>query len=55
MRNPDVDKPFRVSHTNGDLIKGFMTMPDAETDAKERNQRAIDLGLSARYLAAPKP
>ena len=55
MKNPDVDKPFHVLYANGDFIKGFMTMPDAETDAKERNQRALDLGLRARYLAAPKP
>ncbi len=55
MKAPDIDKPFHVSHTNGDLIKGFLTMPDAEADAKERNLRALDLGLRARYLAAPKP
>ncbi len=52
---PDVERPFHVSFTHDELIKGFMTMEAAEADAKERNLRALDLGLHACYLAAPKP
>jgi len=51
----DKDQPFRVCHTNGDIIKGFLDLSSATEDAKERNQRASSLGLQARYLASAKP
>lgn len=47
----DKNMLFRVSHTNGDIIKGFPTMPSAEADAVDRNKRALDLGSRARYIA----
>ncbi|KKL63094.1 hypothetical protein LCGC14_2178570 [marine sediment metagenome] len=52
---PDIERPYRVSHTNGDIIKGLMTIEAAEADAKERNQRALDIGFRARYIASAKP
>lgn len=50
-----LDDPFRVSHTNGDVVAGFKDLQSAENDAAERNERALKLGLRARYLAGPKP
>lgn len=53
-----LDDPFRVSHTNGDVVAGFSDLQSAEDDAKERNQRALRLGLRARYIAGslhPEP
>ncbi len=52
---PDAERPFHVSFTHDELVKGFMTMEAAEADAKERNQRALDIGSRARYLATAKP
>lgn len=50
----DSDKPFRVSHDNGDVVKGFDDQHSAEADAVDRNQRARDYGISARYAASAK-
>lgn len=55
MKVRDIDQPFRVIYTNGDIVKGFLDLKSAEDDAKERNQRAIALGLWSRYLAQAKP
>ena len=49
------DLPFRVSYTNGDIIKGFMTMASAEADAANRNERALNLGSPTRYIATYEP
>ena len=42
------DKPFRVSHTNGDIVAGFSDLESAQEDAAERNTRAQSLGIRAR-------
>jgi hypothetical protein len=47
--------PFRVSHTNGNIVAGFNDIASAEEDAKQRNQRSLNLGMSARYIALEKP
>ena len=51
----DKDKPFLVCHTNGDVVKGFDDLASAEADAKERNNRALNLGIRSRYIAGKKP
>jgi len=56
---PSSDKsltcPFRVSHPNGDCIKGFQDLESAKDDARTRNARAKDLGLDLTYTAGAKP
>lgn len=50
-----LDKPWRVVHSNGDVVAGFDDEQCAEDDAVERNKRADEFGIAARYTAAPKP
>ena len=49
------EKPFRVSHDNGDVVAGFEDLESAKADAIERNQQAIDLGLPVRYHSGRRP
>lgn len=50
-----LDKPFRVSHENGDVIQGFDDLASAEADAEDRNARAKQLKLTCSYAASAKP
>ena len=54
-KTPDKDLPFRVSYTNGDVIKRFISMASAEEDAANRNKRALSLGSPARYIVIYYP
>lgn len=47
-------KPWRVSHPNGDCVAGFDIERDATDDAKERNVRAEIQSLGIRYTAGPR-
>lgn len=54
-KNPDLEKPFHVVHSNGDLIKGFLDEVSAIKDAEERNIKAEKLGIKSCYKSISKP
>lgn len=49
------DKPFRVTHPNGDVVAGFLDLDSAEIDAKARTERALSLGLDIHYDSCVNP
>jgi hypothetical protein len=54
----EYEYPYSVRTMEGTLVKGFDLMADAETNAKQRNNRAEKLGIQTRYeethLPAPR-
>lgn len=53
-KNAYLKKPFRVSHTNGDVIAGFDDLPSARQNAVDRNVKAKELGLDVLYVASAR-
>lgn len=51
----DKNRPFRVRHSNGDIVAGFDDRVSATDDANARNERAKALGLQCSYTASAKP
>lgn len=52
---PNIEYPFSVYTNEGTLVKGWDTINDAETNAKQRNDRADKMGLKVRYEATNIP
>jgi len=50
-----LQQPWRVSHSNGDVVAGFESEGDAKLNAQMRNVKAVELGIDARYTHGPKP
>ena len=53
-----IDRPFHVRLVDADGSRGFTagynTVEEAEKSAADRNARAEELGIKARYAAVPK-
>jgi len=48
--------PYRVIHIESkSTVQGFKDMASAEADAKDRNIRSKNMGLSCTYSATKKP
>lgn len=48
--------PFHVRTAKGNnLTEGYVKESDAQADAKDRNARASELGLSESYEVVPNP
>lgn len=53
-KHKNLTSSFRVSHPNGDCVKGFDDAQCAREDAAERTARAGDLGLDVEYVAGKR-
>jgi hypothetical protein len=51
----DYEYECSVRTMEGTLVKGFDLMADAETNAKQRNDRAEKLGILTRYEETNQP
>lgn len=50
----DRKDPFEVQTTAGSFVKGYDSLEQAESSAAERNKRAEEMELEARYEAITK-
>ena len=50
-----VVKPYKAINSEGSIAGSYMTRGEAEEGVKERNKRAEEMGIKARYHVGDTP